>query len=548
MYYQLPYGVSHIYYTGKELTNRDSMRVHDTFTTVFKVWKDIATLPAVRDVVVNIFEQFMDIRLGNSDNRLIQALTECWWPTTHTFLFPSADIGVTSLDFTMLTLLPIGRYPTQVPYDDAWSILSNARQLLPNIDSSHIKSGNVSIAVLKTYLTVKIHREDDITIARTFILFMMRHFWFQMANDTVPLGYLAPVNDLDLAAQYDWGYAILASLYHGLDTAVTTGGAITGFVQLLPYWFYEYCGVGHPIVKEEVKYPAYPRLRTWERGNRRKTNDQATNLFIIGRYHIDHRTVETITWEPWFDSAVSETEDVTGEVRIPLDPPLSMSLHISPTTLHEMRQAGFVDCEQFVVGEARETYASYWAEQILEVAHMLTDSQRMGNLDLFEPNALRAGITPMVVTSASIHSLSQDFSLPGEVEGPDLGWHIQWTGRRENLPIARLRDPPLMSSFYGTEELWHLTHGMRRLILAEFARDVQRIQEVEEELVIARMQIDSIDHQLYAYDLQLRSGRDVRVVSLPPGGGARTRRRGSGPRTWGGSTSYRGRGTGDDSE
>ncbi|KAF6160109.1 hypothetical protein GIB67_018889 [Kingdonia uniflora] len=342
---QLPDGVSYIYYTGKELTNRDSMRVHDTFTTVFKVWKHIATLPAVRDAVVNILGKFMDIRLGNSDNRLIQALTERWWPTTHTFMFPCAEIGVTPLDFTMLTSLSIDRYPTQVPYDDTWFILSNARQLFPNIDSSHIKSENASIAHLRTYLTVEANREDDITIARAFILFMMGYLWFHTANDT--------------------------------------------------YWFYEYCGVGHPIVKEKV----------------------------------------------------------TGEVRIPLDPPLSMSPHISPAALHEMRQAEFVDCEQFVIGEERETYASYWTKQTLKVGHMLKDSQRTGNLDLFGPSALRAGIIPMVVMSASVHSLSQDFSLPGEAEGPDLGWHMEWTGRRERLPTARLTDPPPMSSSYGAEEL-----------------------------------------------------------------------------------------------
>ncbi|KAF6151924.1 hypothetical protein GIB67_010498 [Kingdonia uniflora] len=378
----------------------------------------------------------------------------------------------------MLTSLSIGRYPTQVPYDDTWSILSNAKQFLPNIDFSHIKSGNVSIAHLRTYLTIADDREDDITIAHTFILFMMGHLWFQTAKDTVPLGYPAVVNDLDSAAQYDWSSAILVSLYYGLDTA---------------YWFYEYCGAGHPIVKEEVKYPAYLHLRAWERGNRGKINDQTANLFIISRYHIDHRTVETITWEPWFDSAVSEIEDVlnakilsrkrislqvpngkceyylgnrcwrqvAGEVRIPLDPPLSMSSHISRTALHEMRQVGFVDCEQFMVGEERETYASYWAEQTSEVDHMLTDSQRMGNLDLFKLSTLRAGITPVVVTSTSVHSLSQDFSLPGEAERPDLGWHMEWTGRRERLPIACLRDLPPMSSSYGTEELWHLTHGMR---------------------------------------------------------------------------------------
>ncbi|KAF6142258.1 hypothetical protein GIB67_012107 [Kingdonia uniflora] len=336
---QLPDGVNHIYYTENELTNRDSMRVHGTFTTVFKVWKDIATIPAIRDVMVIIFGQFMDIRLGNSDNRLIQAL----------------------------------------------------------IKRCHIKSGNVSIAHLRTYLTVAADLEDDITIAHVFIFFMIGHLWFQTANDTVPLEYLATVNNLDSATQYDWGSAIIASLYHGLDTAVTTGGAITGFVQLLPYWFYKYCGVDHPIVKEEVKYPAYLCLKAWEIGNMRKTNDQAANLFIIGRYHIDHHTVKTIIWEPW---------QVTDEVRIPLDPPLSMSPHISSAALHEMRQAGFLDYEQFVVGEERETYASYWVEQTSEVGHILADFQRMGNIDLFGPSALRVGITPVVVTSTSVHSLS----------------------------------------------------------------------------------------------------------------------------------------------
>ncbi|KAF6134698.1 hypothetical protein GIB67_002099 [Kingdonia uniflora] len=329
--------------------NRDSMRVHGTFTTVFKVCKDIATILPVRDAVVNIFEQFMDICLGNSDNRLIQALTERWWPTTHIFMFPCAEIGVTPLNFTMLTSFSISRYPTQVAYDDTWSILSNMRQLLPNIDSSHIKSGNVSIAHLRTYLTITTDREDDITIARAFIIFMIGHLWFQTTNDTVPLGYLAAVNDLDSATQYDWDSAILASLYHGLDTAVTTGGAITGFVQLLTAWF--------------------------------------------------------------------------------------------------------LDCEQFVVGEERETYASYWAEQTSKVGQILIDSQRMGNIDLFRPTALRACITPVVVTSASVHILSQDFSLPGEAEGPDPGWHMEWTRQHERLPIARLRNPSPMSSSYGVEEL-----------------------------------------------------------------------------------------------
>ncbi|KAF6138939.1 hypothetical protein GIB67_025668 [Kingdonia uniflora] len=57
------------------------------------------------------------------------------------------------------------------------------------------------------------------------------------------------------------------------------------------------------------------------------------------------------------------------------------------------------------------------------------------------------------------------------------------------------------SSSYDTKKLWHLTHGMQRLVLPESARDAQRLQELTDELVIAHKQIDSIDHQLYAHDL-----------------------------------------------
>ncbi|KAF6157380.1 hypothetical protein GIB67_004318 [Kingdonia uniflora] len=221
--------------------------------------------------------------------------------------------------------------------------------------------------------------------------------------------------------------------------------------------------------------------------------------------------------------------------------------HISPTALQEMKQVGFLDCEQFVVGEERETYASYWVEQTSEVGHMLTDSQRVGNIDLFGPTALRAGITSVVVTSASVHSLSQDFSFLGEADGPDPEWHMEWTGRREMLPIACLWDPPPMSSSYSAEELWHLIHGMRRLVLAESVRNAQMLQEFTDENATLRRHLDNEDDQLYAHDLHMRRGRDVRAVPLPPGGGPRTRQRGSGPRTRGGGSSCRGRGTGDDS-
>ncbi|KAF6135104.1 hypothetical protein GIB67_040415 [Kingdonia uniflora] len=89
---------------------------------------------------------------------------------------------------------------------------------------------------------------------------------------------------------------------------------------------------------------------------------------------------------------------------------------------------------------------------------------------------------------------------------------------------------------------------MRQLVLIESVQDAQRLQELTYALATAHRHIDSIYHQLYAYDLQLKRGRDVRLVPLPLEGGARTRQCGSGSQTRGGGTSRRERGTRDDSE
>ncbi|KAF6165122.1 hypothetical protein GIB67_000706 [Kingdonia uniflora] len=69
----------------------------------------------------------------------------------------------------------------------------------------------------------------------------------------------------------------------------------------------------------------------------------------------------------------------------------------------------------------------------------------------------------------------------------------------------------------------------------------ERLQQLTDKNATLRRRLDSVNDQQHAHDLHLRMGSDVRVVPLPPGGGAMTRQRGSGPRTRGCSTSRRGR-------
>ncbi|KAF6135255.1 hypothetical protein GIB67_028043 [Kingdonia uniflora] len=119
--------------------------------------------------------------------------------------------------------------------------------------------------------------------------------------------------------------------------------------------------VGHPIANETLNFSSYPRLKAWEKGNMKKINDRAANLFTLVKYHIDHWTIESINLQPWADSAVSGLDDVqaatllsrkrmplqvlngnyeyyledrcwrqlTGTTGIPLDPPLNISPHLS---------------------------------------------------------------------------------------------------------------------------------------------------------------------------------------------------------------------------
>ncbi|KAF6162154.1 hypothetical protein GIB67_008283 [Kingdonia uniflora] len=158
---------------------------------------------------------------------------------------------------------------------------------------------------------------------------------------------------------------------------------------------------------------------------------------------------------------------LAGEARIPLDPLFSMSPHISPAALQEMRQAGFLDCEQFVLIPGLQ-FAWRGGEARPGVAHGVDRATR-----------------------DAPHSL---------LEGPAT-----------HAFLLRRREAVAPDSWYAATHPCRVCAGRRE-------------------------------------DIRLGRGCDVWVVPLPPGGGARTRQRGSGPRTRGGGSSRKGHGTGDDFE
>ncbi|KAF6169181.1 hypothetical protein GIB67_013611 [Kingdonia uniflora] len=152
------------------------------------------------------FVEFCSINAGNSDNRLIHALVERWWLSTHTFHFPYGELGFTPLNFVMLTGISFGR-GRELPYDERYCKFVEAEKMFPGITSSD-------------------------------------------------MSYLAALTDYNILglSGFDCGTPIMVALYRGLDeVSVLRPGkmkkSIIGFYAVSEYWFFEYYWVRMYLVK-----------------------------------------------------------------------------------------------------------------------------------------------------------------------------------------------------------------------------------------------------------------------------------------------------------
>ncbi|KAF6155419.1 hypothetical protein GIB67_019945 [Kingdonia uniflora] len=119
--------------------NREELQCRRSLDKVLKWYRWIILHPTLKKLVDGMgFEDFCLINAGNSDNRLIHALVERWWPFTHTFHFPCGELGFTPLDFIMLTGISFGR-GRELPYDERYSKLKEVEKMFPGITSSDIR-------------------------------------------------------------------------------------------------------------------------------------------------------------------------------------------------------------------------------------------------------------------------------------------------------------------------------------------------------------------------------------------------------------------------
>ena len=88
------------------------------------------------------------------------------------------------------------------------------------------KANGLPVKFVKEYLTndTIVSNTDPYIIARVFYFYVIGYVFFPNGAHYIPFGALSLVEDIHNIGKYDWGSAILARVYYGLDVVVSVAG------------------------------------------------------------------------------------------------------------------------------------------------------------------------------------------------------------------------------------------------------------------------------------------------------------------------------------
>ena len=369
----------------------------------------------------------------NADVQLCAAIALRWYKTTHTFHFPCGELGLTPLDFSMLTGISIGvgAYPP-LPYDDGrWRDRALVHDLLPHLDvsaTSYQAEGAIRVSAIRAAMDRILEHysvDDDLELARLFVLYLMGNLFFSSSSSSVPVGFFAVAAEInaDGAILYDWGTPILAYLYRCLDmqcTITDSQVSLFGFWELLQYWYFEYSRNFHFITRIADPSTFFPRICFWTADNRGPRDNESRHVFPVAHNQIELRMYrDQILWHPFEQSTSIDLEIIQiarmlagrrfpliscpvalgaywylGERcwrqlydfdAIPDDPhPHTYRCMIYPTEqLDIARTAGWWTAESFVI--IGECYLTFWRRFFTGSSDTITHA---ASIDLVGPSAI----------------------------------------------------------------------------------------------------------------------------------------------------------------
>ncbi|KAF6160211.1 hypothetical protein GIB67_016647 [Kingdonia uniflora] len=447
------------------------------------------------------FEEFYSINAGKSDNRLIHAIVEWWWLSTHTFHFPCGKLGFTPLDFVMLTGISFGK-GRELLYDERYSKLEEAEKMFPGIKSSDMRNGNITLNYLKKWkepLNPCLHNYDsemDIVYAQEFIAYMMSNLLFSNGTTSLRAGYLVDLTNYDILGTlgFDWGMPIMAALYRGLDeVSVLREGkvkkSITGFYAVLEFWFFEYCRVGMYLVKVHNFNHVYPRISGC-RDERASTGSEIHHSFAVIRDMIEWKDRTNIDWQPWHRSkqliysevrvaSVLSTQTVllvsvsyahgtlwylgdwcmcqmTGSDSVPYDPPQEIMEfpRYDRKIYQSLKDEDFYDGRDYLVIDVDYMINWHTIHSNPKIGYSLV--KRRGNIWSVGHDLVRPDIILPPTLSLAMSSQVQDYGVQATDDPRDMGWFMDMAGpndQRRWILIPVIQVPYPCPPTYSTDEL-----------------------------------------------------------------------------------------------
>ncbi|KAH7865052.1 hypothetical protein Vadar_001673 [Vaccinium darrowii] len=274
--------------------------------------QNLRKLPPLSQPVIQLIRQagfgsllvmpFMQLDLG-----LLTALVERWRPETHTFHFPSAEATVTLQDVEVIMGLPINGRPVIGKTDLPWEQM--VKQLLGCELPEEMRKGNkVSMAWLRQHFPGRV--SDGATQAqieqqaRGYILHLIGGILAPDNTLHVHLCYLKLLEDLEVAGQYSWGSACLASLYRYLcHSSEAKNQDAGGMFVLLQVWAWERL----PYLAPERLGKRLPRdgvalIGRWD--DEFHSPDLATHVVGHYRHSLDMQRPDEVVWQPYSEELI----------------------------------------------------------------------------------------------------------------------------------------------------------------------------------------------------------------------------------------------------
>ncbi|KAF6174039.1 hypothetical protein GIB67_020221 [Kingdonia uniflora] len=407
------------------MPNRDKLQCRGLLDKELKWYQWIAVYPTLKKLVNDMgFEEFCSINTGNSDNRLIHALVERWWPSTHTLHFPCGELGFTPLDFVILTGISFRR-GRELPHDERYSKLEEVEKMFPGITNSDIRYSNITLSYLKKLkelLNPLLHNYNsqmDILYARAFIAYMMGNLFFSNDSTSLRVGYLAALIDYDILATspFDWGTPIMEALYRGLDeVSVLRDGkvkkSITGFYAMLEFWFFEYCRVGMYLVKG----------------------------------------INPSSGKSCYSAELLEGSIGVSPIRTRYDRELYQGL----------KDVDFYDGRDYLALDV--DYMTYWRAVHPNPKIDCSLVKRAGNIWIIGRDLVSPDVHLSPTSSLATSSQVQDYGVHATGDPHNMRWFMdvaETIDQRTRIPILVMQVPyPCLPTYY-MDELWHQNHGMR---------------------------------------------------------------------------------------